>query len=112
MDDVTASRDDPPRISQLEDAIQRAARLLSLCEFDQDVDLDDLEFIERVAKAVNEQRAPRPIRLACIECDRVDFDGIATLPSDWDCIGEAEVSETDSSWWTHLGICPDCNTER
>ena len=89
---------------QLENAIQRAARLLSLCEFDQPADMDDLEFIERVAKA--------PIRLACTECDRTDFDGIATLPSDWSQIGEAEVSENDSSWWTHLGLCPDCKTGR
>jgi len=43
----------PVEIERLNDAIQRAARMLSLCEFDQPEDMDDLEFIERVAKAVN-----------------------------------------------------------
>ena len=46
------------------------------------------------------------IRLACMVCDREDFDGISELPDDWDGISEAE--EMHSGWWTHLGWCPDC----
>ena len=70
------------------------------------------------------------IRLACMECDRSDFDGI-TLPQLREAIrnGWKEVEreqtyrqacKTYSSkerarrdysvfeWWTHLGRCPDC----
>lgn len=61
------------------------------------------------------------IRLACMFCDREDFDGVGTLPSDWfavdevqsyeESIREADLSDTKISvfdWYTHLGVCPEC----
>ena len=42
-------RETADEIDRLDDAIRRAARLLSLCDFDQPADLDDLEFVERVS---------------------------------------------------------------
>ena len=61
------------------------------------------------------------IRLACMFCDRDDFDGICILPSNWfavdevqtyeQSIREAELSSKEVSvfdWFTHLGVCPEC----
>lgn len=61
------------------------------------------------------------IRLACMFCDRNDFDGVSALPSDWfavdevqtyeESIREADLSDTTVSvldWYTHLGVCPEC----
>lgn len=61
------------------------------------------------------------IRLACMFCDRDDYDFVEEVPSDWfsvDEVGsydaalqEADLSRTDASvldWHTHLGVCPDC----
>lgn len=61
------------------------------------------------------------IRLACMFCDREDFDGVSALPSDWfavdevqsyeKSIQEAELLCRDVSvldWFTHLGVCPEC----
>ncbi len=54
------------------------------------------------------------IRLSCNYCDREDFDGINEIPADWDNVefvrtqAENEADEEDSSWWTHIGTCPDC----
>ena len=50
------------------------------------------------------------IRLACMVCDRTDFDGIDQLPADWEGVAEADVSiaQDAGAWWTHLGWCPDC----
>jgi hypothetical protein len=61
------------------------------------------------------------IRLACRFCDRNDFDGIGTLPTDWfdidevqtyqESIREANLSDRKVSvldWYTHLGVCPEC----
>ena len=65
-----------------------------------------------------------PIRLGCHSCDREDFDGISELPPDWLDISvvqtleqsRQEVDWSDRSrspleWYTHLGICPDCQAE-
>ena len=61
------------------------------------------------------------IRLACMFCDREDFDGLSALPSDWfavdevqtyeKSIQEAELYSTDVcvfDWFTHLGVCQEC----
>jgi hypothetical protein len=61
------------------------------------------------------------IRLGCHHCDRDDFDGVDTLPEDWNEIEEVrsleeartQVAADDSTrsvfdWQTHLGICPEC----
>ena len=62
-----------------------------------------------------------PIRLACISCDRDDYDGVWRLPKDWSDVSKEqtlseslkEVAEDDSSrsvfdWRTHTGYCPEC----
>ena len=64
------------------------------------------------------------IRLGCHSCDRCDFDFISKLPDDWTNITEVrnydesvrEVTDDDKSgspfdWQTHLGTCPDCQSE-
>ncbi len=51
------------------------------------------------------------IRLACMECDREDFDGISELPADWYAIDECGPLDETSRWWTHVGWCPDCLRE-
>ena len=61
------------------------------------------------------------IRLACMFCDRSDFDGVSSLPTDWfavdnvqtyeESIREADLADTKVSvldWYTHLGVCPEC----
>ena len=69
----------------------------------------------------------RTIRLACMLCDRQDFDGISpkelarAIASGWQEVGRvqtyAEASRTYIDpppgysvfdWWTHLGWCPEC----
>jgi hypothetical protein len=60
---------------------------------------------------LNAQVDPTPtIRLACNLCDRDDYDGV-TLPKaladGWKEIDPA-VNIYASSWWTHLGWCPEC----
>ncbi len=63
------------------------------------------------------------IRLACLLCDEDRFDGIDAIPADWRDVDEvqsyeAATAEVDferecaSGWWTHLGICPDCQQQR
>ena len=65
-----------------------------------------------------------PIRLACSECDRDDFDGIDELPKDWNDITDVqslkesrrEVAFDDQSrspldWHTHIGTCPECQSK-
>ena len=50
-----------------------------------------------------------PIRLACIVCDRSDYDGVDSLPLYWDEIVEIEADNDEGfAWWTHLGTCPEC----
>ncbi len=47
-------------------------------------------------------------RLACIRCDRDDYDEVLLLPDDWVDTGEAVDTGSKSQWWTHVGLCPDC----
>ena len=56
-----------------------------------------------------------PIRLACRgECNRTDMNGIANLEAayqlGWCDIGKVSRPFTlpPTIWWTHLGLCPDC----
>lgn len=60
-----------------------------------------------------------PIRLACLYCDRDDYDGVDELPADWHDIHDVQTYEQslrpanlpDTSvldWFTHVGVCPDC----
>ena len=64
------------------------------------------------------------IRLGCVCCQREDFDGITSLPGDWQDIDEVqsledslrEIAPDDPDgdvtfWETHLGVCPDCQRE-
>ena len=61
------------------------------------------------------------IRLACGRCDRTDFDGVDSIPQDWDDVSEFQsyaraiqmVKADDNKrsvteWYTHIGICPEC----
>ena len=69
--------------------------------------------------------ADKPIRLACVDCDRDDCDGVAEIPAGWVDVsevsslaealttyeeGDGEPPEGYSvlDWYTHLGWCPDC----
>ena len=71
------------------------------------------------SKTVAKRRPP--IRLACVGCDRDDYDGVWRLPKDWIGISKeqtlgqsmAEVRPCDTSksvldWHTHMGYCPEC----
>lgn len=67
-----------------------------------------------------------PYRLACQFCDRDDFDGVKSLPKDWDDIGQVQTLKQSLTtydlpddpkppkgygvldWYTHMGTCPDC----
>ena len=65
------------------------------------------------------------IRLGCWNCDRMDYDGVDVLPSDWDGIDYVQSyensvlpkgfsdlpNESCLDWQTHLGQCPDCNRD-
>lgn len=64
------------------------------------------------------------IRLACLICDREDFDGVDVLPHDWQDIEEVQTYEESireiapddpdrdiAAWHTHLGVCPDCQPD-
>ena len=72
------------------------------------------------AKRAAVERLP-PIRLACVSCDRDDYDGVWRLPKNWTGIQKwqtlsesmKEIAESDSSrsafdWHTHMGYCPEC----
>ena len=63
------------------------------------------------------------IRLACLFCDRDEMDGVDEVPADWmdvdqvqsyeSAMAEAEPDDADASvWWTHVGVCPDCQEIR
>ncbi len=52
--------------------------------------------------------ATNTFRLTCEKCDRDDFDGVEALPTDWEDIAEAASTGNGSEWWTHIGLCPDC----
>lgn len=62
-----------------------------------------------------------PFRLACVSCDRDDYDGVYRLPQNWTEIQKVQslteskepVEEFDSArslfdWHTHTGYCPEC----
>ena len=64
------------------------------------------------------------IRLGCHQCDRQDFDGIDDFPVDWLDItfvqsredslrevGSSNRSQSVFKWYTHLGTCPECQSE-
>lgn len=58
------------------------------------------------------------IRLACLFCDRDDFDGVEAIPPTWFSVDEAQsyeasltkaaANEDHFAWYTHLGVCPEC----
>lgn len=71
--------------------------------------------------------APRQggrIRLACVSCNRTDCDMITRIPKGWievervqsfrqscqtyDDLEKQPPGFSVLQWWTHLGICPDC----
>lgn len=50
------------------------------------------------------------IRLACLTCDRGDYDGASmdqAIDDGWLDIDEADITD-ERCWWTHLGECPYC----
>jgi hypothetical protein len=68
------------------------------------------------------------IRLACMQCDRQDFDGITAkelneaIRRGWQDVQRVQSYQQAGStkekpgysvfdWWTHLGYCPDCVQE-
>lgn len=64
---------------------------------------------------------PSNVRLGCLYCDRSDFDGVDTIPSDWTDVHEVRSLEESCrpvephdrgrsvfDWETHLGVCPEC----
>jgi hypothetical protein len=77
--------------------------------------------------------ARKTIRLACMVCDRADFDGITqaelrkAIRAGWKHVERQQTyrqacktySSTDKAprgysvleWWTHLGYCPNCAVE-
>ena len=61
------------------------------------------------------------IRLGCMHCDRTDFDGVDTLPEDWEDVDEVrsydeatrevpfdDMTRSVLDGQTHLGTCPEC----
>ena len=60
-------------------------------------------------KPTPKKNVKNAIRLACVKCDREDYDGIDAIPEDWDEVGPIVYETQDPHcWWTHLGWCPDC----
>ena len=47
------------------------------------------------------------LRLGCCHCDRDDFDGVASFPTDWTKI-QVVKQQGLGIWETHLGVCPNC----
>lgn len=67
---------------------------------------------------------PGQIRLACRDCDTDICDGINEIPGDWIEVTEVQSFDKASApidpadkkarltdWYTHLGLCPDCQQE-
>jgi hypothetical protein len=67
---------------------------------------------------------PKRIRLACSECDTDEGDEISSIPLTWKDVTEVQslaesrktVTADDKTrsafeWYTHLGICPQCQKE-
>lgn len=70
--------------------------------------------------SVATKREP-PFRLACVSCDRGDYDGVYRLPQNWTEIQKVQslaeskepVENRTSNrslfdWHTHTGYCPEC----
>lgn len=50
------------------------------------------------------------LRLACLFCEREDFDGTtaeAAAAAGWIEIWD-RVNHASGAWWTHLGVCAEC----
>ena len=58
-------------------------------------------------------------RLACLFCDRNEYDAVDQIPATWFAVDEVQSYEDSIkeivppgdealAWWTHLGVCPDC----
>ncbi len=47
-------------------------------------------------------------RLACTDCDREDYDGVAILPSGWYDAKYQGEDEDIGVWWNWMGTCPKC----
>ncbi len=59
------------------------------------------------------------IRLACLFCDSSECDGVNEVPASWFAVDEVQSYEESIrevepgnekvlDWYTHLGVCPDC----
>lgn len=81
-------------------------------------------------KTSRKQRNRKTIRLACIACDREDFDGITAaelkkaIKNGWTHVERVQSYRQSCKtyehhegeppgfsaleWWTHLGYCPEC----
>ena len=72
-------------------------------------------------KSTKRKRKRSMYRLACVSCDREDYDGISYIPKTWRDVQRyqtlaaslEEVADGDHSrsafdWFTHMGQCPEC----
>lgn len=50
------------------------------------------------------------LRLGCCHCDRDDFDGVSSFPTDWKNIQKVKQQGL-GIWETHLGVCPECQVQ-
>jgi hypothetical protein len=87
---------------------------------------------DELMRLLQPAEASKGIRLACMYCDRQDFDGISeqslqdAIAGGWEYVdqvqSQAEAAQTHPigkeppgfsvfDWWTHLGICPDCRKD-
>jgi len=59
------------------------------------------------------------VHLACLFCDCNECDGVDQIPATWFAVDEVQSYEDSIkeivphgdealAWWTHLGVCPDC----
>ena len=57
------------------------------------------------------------LRLACLYCDREDFDGTRLTPLELTALGWKEIDHSqpsagmDYDWFNHIGVCPECAIE-
>ena len=55
---------------------------------------------------------PYRMRIACVDCDTDEADGVATIPDGWDDVITADTPIGEIAvWWTHLGTCPACKED-
>ena len=84
-------------------------------------ELANTDALEQDAFSKGAPHAPGQIRLACVSCDTDELDGIDSIPDDWEFVDrfqsyeesleEIEIDDFTRSpceWYTHLGVCPDC----